>query len=216
MVPGLPRLLRWLLVVALLGGFGPARAELTDDALLDALRAGGFTLYFRHAQTQWSQSDRIETRQDLASCDGDRVRQLSAEGRATAVAVGEAMRALGIPVLAVFASPYCRALETARGLGLAEVTATDDLMNLRSARFAGGRETVLARTRARLATPPPPATNVVLVAHGNIARESTPVYPGEAEGVVFRADGEGGFELVARVPPARWAAMVAAGAGATR
>lgn len=29
-----------------------------DAALVDALRSGGYVLYFRHAQTDWSQTDR--------------------------------------------------------------------------------------------------------------------------------------------------------------
>ena len=34
-------------------------AELTGTALVDALRSGGFNLYFRHAATDWSQQDRV-------------------------------------------------------------------------------------------------------------------------------------------------------------
>ena len=55
-----------------------------DEALVRALRDGGFNLYFRHAATDWSQSDHIDAPGDWSSCNPERVRQLSASGRATA------------------------------------------------------------------------------------------------------------------------------------
>ncbi len=181
-----------------------AHAAPTDADLVDALRAGGFNIYFRHAQTDWSQADNIDTVEDTKRCDGAMVRQLSDEGRAASVRVGETIRALGIPVGEVLASPYCRTMETATLMDVGEVRATDDLMNLRSARFVGGRDAVIERARALLASAPAEGTNTILVAHGNVARNATPVYPGEAEGVVFRPDGAGGFEVFARITPARW------------
>jgi hypothetical protein len=39
----------------------------------------------------------------------------------------------------------------------------------------------------------------VIVAHGNVAREATPVYPGEGEALVFEPDGAGGFVLRGRI-----------------
>lgn len=181
-----------------------AQAQPTDSALVDALRAGGFNIYFRHAQTNWSQTDAIDVVEDTRSCDGAKVRQLSDEGRAASVQVGESIRALGVPVGAVLASPYCRTMETATLMGVGAVEATDDLMNLRAARFVGGRDAVIDRAKALLAATPAEGTNTILVAHGNVARNATPVYPDEAEGVVFRPDGSGGFEVVTRISPARW------------
>ena len=52
--------------------------------------------------------------------------------------------------------------------------------------------------------------NDVYVAHGNVAREATPVYPGEGEAVVFRPRGDDGFEVVGRVRPEDWARLAAA------
>ncbi len=179
-------------------------AQPTDGTLVDALRAGGYNIYFRHAQTDWSQGDAIDSLEDTRSCDGARVRQLSDEGRTVSTRVGEAIRALRVPVGRVLASPYCRTMKTASLMAVGEVEATDDLMNLRSAHFVGGREAVIGRARALLASEPAAGTNTVLVAHGNVARNATPVYPDEAEGVVFRPNGAGGFELVARISPARW------------
>jgi hypothetical protein len=61
--------------------------------------------------------------------------------------------------------------------------------------------------------PPPQGTNIVLVAHGNVAREATDVYPEEGEGVVFRPDGSGGFVFVGRLVPDQWVRLAEALAG---
>jgi phosphohistidine phosphatase SixA len=184
----------------------PADADTPGEParLLAELRTGGLNLYFRHAATDWSQDDDVEQRGDWLSCDGGRVRQLSDNGRSAARAIGEAMRRLSIPVSEVLASPYCRTMETARLLGLGEVAPSTAVMNLRAAGFFGGRSAVIASARQLLASPPPGAGNRVIVAHGNVAREATPVYPGEAEAVAFRPDGNGGFEVVGRLSPAQW------------
>ncbi|MDZ7839334.1 MAG: histidine phosphatase family protein [Gammaproteobacteria bacterium] len=201
-----------LLVVGMLGLGSPVAAAdgVASDELVRALRDGGYNIYFRHAQTEWSQSDRIEKRGDWSSCDPDRVRQLSAAGRDTARAVGEAIRALDIPVGRVLASPYCRAVDTARLMELGPVETTTAVMNMRAAEYVGGRDTVIRTARELLSTPPPARTNTVIAAHGNVARAATPVYPGEAEGVVFRPEGNGEFSFIGRLTPAQWTELAAA------
>lgn len=183
-----------------------ARQDLPVDLLVD-LRAGGHNIYFRHAATDWTQQDRIAAPADWSSCDPAVARQLSEAGRAAAAAVGAAMRALAVPVSELVASPYCRTMETARRLGYGEPRPSEAVLNLRVADFAGGRDAVVAAARRLLASPPPDGGNRVIVAHGNVAREATPVYPAEAEAVVFRPDGRGGFDVIARVTPAAWQAL---------
>ncbi len=179
-------------------------ARLSGEPLVRALRQGGYNIYFRHAATDWSQSDHVREAGDWTSCDPARIRQLSDQGRKTARAVGDAIRALDIPVGRVLASPYCRTVETATLMNFGNVETTIDVMNMRVAEYFGGRSAIVKTARARLATPPAPGTNTVIVAHGNVARDSTPVYPGEAEGVVFRPNGSGDFSVVARVSPEEW------------
>lgn len=192
------------IVLTLSIGGAAAQNDMSGEALVQALRGGGYNIYFRHAQTDWSQSDRVEEAGDWASCDGTRARQLSEAGRDTAASVGEAIRALDIPVGRVLASPYCRAVDTARLMALGEVETTTDVMNLRSARYFGGREAIVARARALLSTPPPDGANTIIAAHGNVARAATPVYPGEAEAVVFRPEDGEGFTFVGRLTPDQW------------
>lgn len=209
------RSLRWLLSIVLIGlviaqpAPGQDADALSGESLVSALRQGGYNIYFRHAATDWAQSDRVREAGDWNSCDPSRIRQLSSEGRNTARAVGNAIRALRIPVGKVLASPYCRTVETATLMDLGPVETTTDVMNMRVAKYFGGRAAIVKTARARLAMPPLAGTNTVIVAHGNVARDSTPVYPGEAEGVVFRPDGGGGFGVIARLTPARWKELAA-------
>jgi len=206
----LPRILcSSFLILLSTGAVAPAEdgETLSGKRLVSALRQGGYNIYFRHAATDWSQSDQVREAGDWTSCDPERIRQLSEEGRETARAVGDAIRALGIPVGKVLASPYCRTVETASLMDLGQVEKTTDVMNMRVAEYFGGRAAIVKTARARLATRPGPGTNTVIVAHGNVARESTPVYPDEAEGVVFLPDGSGGFSVVTRINPAQWRAL---------
>ncbi len=183
-------------------------SEITGRTLIDQLLAGGFNIYFRHVSTDWSQADRVSRAGDWLSCDPERMRQLSDSGRADARAIGRAMRELGIPVGEVLASPYCRTVETARLMNLGQVTPSNEVMNLRSGDYFGGRAAIVGKAQTLLATPPAPGTNRVIVAHGNVAREATPVYPGEGEGIVFQPDGNGGFRVITRIPPDRWAQLL--------
>lgn len=192
------------LLLALLTWLPLVHAGDVPDDLLARLQAGGYHIYFRHAATDWSQQDRIDAPGDWPSCDPSVARQLSDSGRATAAAIGESMRALSIPASELLASPYCRTMETARLLGYGEPRATTDVLNLRVARFVGGREQVLASARRLLGSLPPGDGNRIVVAHGNVAREATPVYPGEAEAVIFRPRADGGFDVVGRVEAGEW------------
>ena len=184
--------------------------QLSDEALVQGLRAGGYNLYFRHAATDWQTDDHVTAAGDWKSCDPKKMRQLTPAGRETARAVGEAMRALGISVDRVQASPYCRTSETARALALGTVEETTEIMNLRVSNYFGGESAIVARTRHCLSESPSPGTNTVLVAHGNVIRAATGEYPDEAGAVVFRPHGNGKFSVWARVSPKDWVRLAAA------
>ncbi|MDJ0958997.1 MAG: histidine phosphatase family protein [Arenicellales bacterium] len=185
------------------------KSELTNEALVEALRVGGYNIYFRHAQTDWSQVDQVDQAGDWTSCDPSRMRQLSDEGRHTSKVIGDAIRLLGIPVSRVLASPYCRTVETASLMNIGKVETTTDIMNLRSSDYFGGRDVILQSARSRLAKAPPAGTNIVFVGHGNVAREATPVYPNEGEGVVFRPLGDSSFTVLGRLTSELWSSLAA-------
>jgi hypothetical protein len=109
---------RWLFLGALALALGAPGAALAQQAaatplrgpeLLAALRAGGYILYLRHADTDHSQNDERMT--SVEDCTTQR--NLTDRGRDHSRAIGEVIRTLGIPIGAVLASPLCRTVETA-------------------------------------------------------------------------------------------------------
>lgn len=83
---------------------------LSGESLIAALRRGGYVLVMRHASATCRARD-----EEVANPDNlEFERQLDRKGRATAIAMGKAIRELKIPIGRVFASPSYRALETAR------------------------------------------------------------------------------------------------------
>lgn len=201
------RMAFWLGTIALVLFHGPVLAEEHVGAdLVRALRAGGHTIYFRHAQTDWRNPDRLEKAGDWLSCDPAKMRQLSDQGRATARRVGDAMRALRIPVGKVMSSEYCRSYETARLLDLGPVEKTPDIMNMRAVAFVGGRKAVVRRARRVFAETPAAGTNTVVVGHGNLMRAATGAYAGEAGAGIYvpTSDAEHGFRLITELTPDDW------------
>lgn len=197
-------------LAALALAWPPASALGTGErALIEALQGGGYVIYFRHAQTDWSQHDDVRGPGDWTSCDPERMRQLSREGRETARAVGAAMRRLDIPVDAVHASEYCRCVQTAALLDVGPVRTTRDILNARAAEYVGGREALARSARRRLATPPPGGSNTVLVAHGNVFLMVAGARPPEGGAAVVRPEGDGRFTLVGILPAATWIATAA-------
>lgn len=138
----------------------PARAQgfpfLPDPVGL--FRAGGLNLYLRHAITDRAQVDTGRR--------GNRAgqRNLSPAGIAQARALGEAFRRHAIPVSEVLSSEVFRALDTAElAFGRDRVRVERDLI---ADDYTPGSATEdAAAVSRRLAVPPAPGTNRVLVGH---------------------------------------------------
>jgi phosphohistidine phosphatase SixA len=194
--------LRWVtLLLALTGAWAAAAdALLAPQAAADALRRGGYVLYFRHAATDMSKNDAGMTSFD----DCPTQRNLVDRGRDDARAIGAAIRALGIPIGKVRASPFCRTVETAElAFGRAEKTA-----EVRGGPVRADDAARYAPLRKLLAERPAPGTNDVIVSHGNpfYAVAGAP-YLAEGEAAVVQPTGDA-FRVVARIrvedwPPAR-------------
>jgi virginiamycin B lyase len=183
-------------------GAAPSVAGLEGPALADALREGGYVIYFRHAATDFSQED-TDTR-DLQNCRTQR--NLTSQGRADARVIGRAFRRLRIPVGAVLASRYCRTRQTAQ-LAFGRVRTTIDLTSLPSASTERERSRRIAALRRLLATAPRKGVNTVLVGHLFNIQAAANVSLDEGEAAVFEPRGRGRFRLVARVLPRQWTAL---------
>jgi virginiamycin B lyase len=188
-------------VVVSTAGAAPSVAGLAGPALTDALREGGYVIYFRHAATDFSEED-TDTR-NLQNCRTQR--NLTSQGRADARAIGRAFRRLRIPVGAVLASRYCRTRQTAL-LAFGRVRTTMDLTSLPSASTERERDRRVAALRRLLATPPRRGVNHVLVAHLFNIQAAANVSLDEGEAAVFAPRGGTRFRLVARIRPEKWAA----------
>jgi virginiamycin B lyase len=177
----------------------PVRAR--GDRLVATLRRGGYVLYFRHAATDPVPDDA----DPVVFSDCDTQRNLSAGGRRQARAVARAIARLDVPIGRVLASPFCRALDTAR-LAFGRATRAPVLENLETAEGEAEREARIAGLRRLLATRPERA-NLVLVAHGFNVSAAADVTIDEGEAAIFRPRPPDGFTLVATVAPRHWEAL---------
>ena len=190
-----------LVMAALLAAAAAAAGQtLSNDALVKALRGGGHVIVLRHASAPRQVPDTQTANADNVT----RERQLDAEGRAGATAMGQALRRLKIPIGEVLTSPTYRARETARYAQLSTAKAQEELgdggQSMQA--VAEGQAAWLRRKVAGF----PRGTNTLLITHmPNIARafpELADVADGEA--LVFGPDGKGGARLVGRIPIADW------------
>ena len=150
--------MRLLVSLALAAVIGVAAAA-PDAALVQKLRHGGYVLYIRHASTDFSQNDsRMTSYEDCST-----QRNLTDKGRAQARKLGAEIKRLRIPIGLVYASPFCRTMETAR-LAFGEPRPTNE------ARGGPSRPDDPARyepLKKLLATPPAAGRNNVISSHGN-------------------------------------------------
>jgi phosphohistidine phosphatase SixA len=170
--------------------------QLTATAVVAQLRSGGYILYFRHAATDLSRNDAQMT--SFEDCPTQR--NLTDRGRADARVIGAAIRALGIPIGKVRASPFCRTIETARlAFGRAEPTSA-----ARGGPAQPSDPGRYAALRGLLAQVPRPGTNDVIVSHGNpFYAIAGPPYLAEGEAAVIQPMG-GEFRIVARIRADEW------------
>lgn len=170
------------------GGTPDPKTALQGEALLKALKGGGYTLYFRH-----SARDRTQ------SLPPERAECLVESGKAQARAIGEAMKALQVPIGESIASPMCRTMETAQliaGRATEESAIRDEK--------AGGLEGYFTRIKQVMLAPPPAGTNRLVTGHVSAWTTlfGAPVLQ-EGEAAVLRANGQD-LVLVARIRAEDW------------
>jgi len=187
------------MAVATMGAQTPS-----PDELIGRLRQGGYVLVMRHAS-----SPREAPSKDVANADNTKLeRQLDEAGRKGATALGEAVRALRIPIGIVLTSPTYRALETVRLARLDSPTTVNELGDGGQS-MQGITEAQAAWLRSRV-TETPRSGNTILVTHQpNLSRAFPDWGPSVADGetVILRPDGKGGSALVGRIPIEEWSRL---------
>jgi phosphohistidine phosphatase SixA len=199
---------RWrtaaLVVVASLAGQHLVSAQtptLSGDALISALRHGGYVIVMRHA----SSPREVPTKQTANPDNLKLERQLDESGRASATSMGAALRGLKIPIGAVLTSPTYRARETVRLAGLENPKTCDELGD--GGQSMQGVTDAQATWLQKRVTDFPSGTNTILVTHmPNMARAFPSLASGVSDGeaLVFGPDGKGGAVLVGRIKIEEW------------
>ncbi|MCU1338709.1 MAG: fructose-2,6-bisphosphatase [Bryobacterales bacterium] len=180
---------------------GPSYAQqLQGDALVKALRQGGYVIVMRHASSPREVPDKTAANPDNVKPE----RQLDQEGRASATAMGKALRDLKIPIGTVLTSPTYRALETIRYAQFSNPQAFPELGD-NGQSMQGGTEAQAAWLQKKV-TEFPKGTDTLIVTHmPNMSR----AFPQSTSNL---ADGEalifGPSGVVARIKIEEWKGML--------
>jgi hypothetical protein len=171
--------------------------ELAGPRLVAELRKGGYVLYIRHTSTDFSRNDaNMASFEDCAN-----QRPLTDKGRDEARAIAAHLKRLGIPIGRVYASPFCRTVETAMlAFGKAEKTqeARGGPVQANDPRRYDALKKLLAKTPAK-------GLNNVISSHGNpYFAVFGPPYLAEGEISVVRPGRNAKFESIARIKLSDW------------
>jgi hypothetical protein len=174
---------------------------LSGEALIRALKHGGYVIVMRHA----SSPREAPSPQNADANNVNRERQLGQTGRASAIAMGKALRKLKIPIGEVYTSPTYRARETAR---LAQLPNPRMIIELGD----GGRsmqsinENRAEWLRNRAAQLPSGVNTVIVTQFPNISRAFPQWASGLADGeaLVLGSDGRGSVALMGRIKIEEW------------
>ncbi|WP_300300643.1 histidine phosphatase family protein [Ferrovibrio sp.] len=179
-------LLQGIAIVLLACVVLPAQA---NENLWQALREGRAVALMRHAVAPGTGDPPGFRLDDCAT-----QRNLSAEGHAQARRVGAAFRGNGITAAVVKSSAWCRARDTATGLGLGSAETAASLNS-----FFGDASRAPAQTAAlrELIAALPPGRPAVLVTHQVVITAMTGLYPQSGEMVVLARDG---LAVLGRLP----------------
>ena len=174
---------------------------LEGPALVKALRQGGYVIVMRHTSSPREAPAKATANPDNVNAE----RQLDQEGRDTAIAMGQALRDLKIPIGEVLSSPTYRALETVKYAQLGAARTFAELGD-NGQSMSGGTAAQAAWLRMRV-TQFPSGANTILVTHfpnltGAFPQWAAGVADGEA--LVLGPDGKGGATLVARIKIDEW------------
>jgi broad specificity phosphatase PhoE len=172
-----------------------ARADETGAASLwRKLRSGNYVLLVRHAATEGGAADPPGF--SLADCSTQR--ELSAEGREQARALGERIRAEKVPIAKVFTSPWCRCRDTAT-IAFGRAEEWDALASVFEYPDREREYTEKVKKRVGTYAWHKPGGNVVMVTHNVNIAALTKLSIDPAEVVVVRPDGCCGLRTVGRL-----------------
>lgn len=158
-----------------------AANPLSEEALWQELRKGGYVLLIRHADAPGT-FDPPGFKLDACSTQ----RNLSEEGRSQSRRLGELIRAKNVAIAQVFSSEWCRCIDTATLAFGADKVQTWPAISSPSGGDDKQRQTNLAAVRQRIAGASL-KTNMALVTHMFNIQDITGSGAAQGEIVVLRA-----------------------------
>lgn len=168
-----------------------ARAQAASEAdLWEVLKTSSGVAVMRHAIAPGTGDPPGFRLEDCST-----QRNLSEEGRDQGRRIGERFREQGILEMAVYSSQWCRCLETARLLGLGDVTELPDLNSFFNDRAT--EETQTAKARAFIAAYEGDLP-LMLVTHQVNITALTGITPASGEIIVLRKMADG-FEVLGSI-----------------
>jgi phosphohistidine phosphatase SixA len=178
---------------AALAAANPAHADEGGDRALAALKSGRHYALMRHAKAP-GRNDPDEFR--IGDCATQR--NLDAGGRAQAAAIGAGLRRAGVTIFKLYASRWCRCMETAELLAVGDVEPLDVLNSFHR---TPERERDQTKHLGALVSQPIATPSVLLVTHHDNIVALTRIVTREGEIVVVKPLGGGKFEIVGRILP---------------
>src|SRR5258706_291385 len=175
---------------------------------IEALRAGGHVIVFRHGATHSDQADTDPLNPENVA----KQRQLNDRGRQLAREIGEAFREAQVPVGEVRTSNFHRAYETGM-LAFGKAAKSVDVTEGGQVVSPNENNRRASALRKLAGTMPASGTNTVIVSHKpNIidafGKDWFEVKEGEA--TVFKVDADGKYHVAARVQADQWGKVVPA------
>lgn len=170
----------------------PHQLLASDEALVARMQAGGAVLMIRHAEAPGTGDPSGFVLDDCRT-----QRNLSADGRQQAKAIGDWLRAKGIERARVFSSQWCRCLDTARLMGIGEVRPLPALNSFYQR--PQDREPNIAALRAFLAEQPNDGQLLVLVTHQVTISALTGEYTSSGHGALLSPGAGGKYDLAGKL-----------------
>lgn len=177
--------------------------NLVTADIIKLAQQGGLVLYMRHGKTDTKIPDQVPI--DLKNCATQR--PLTAEGLAEVKQIGVWFKQLAIPYSDVFASPLCRAKQTAIAAFGESITVEVNLQYT-AALTTEEKQPIIKKTYELLTRPLKQGENRVLVAHGPNLVEMMAYFPPEGTIVFIRPLGDKGFEYLGSIPPKHWPVLL--------
>jgi phosphohistidine phosphatase SixA len=160
------------------------------------LSHGGYVIYMRHADTD-ARAEAVMA--DIKDCLWQR--NLTAAGKAQAVAAGKALQALGVRYGDIASSPFCRCRDTAQLMTNRPPYIMSELM-YHPGQSPNAQAATIERLRVLVSNREPGGRCTLLVGHEEPFRALTGIALAPAQGAIIRPRLTKEFEVMGFVDPA--------------